>query len=288
MKAISLSIKTIIPALIAGGIMLQGCGGSVESASKKDSAISFERLSIEKTYSLEGSATDFDVDSDLTVGCKASILLPSAFLGQDISSFRDSIISTALDTVVPGPAEAIERYFTDQCENMGYTPAPLHTSDATADSLAAATASLNDYDGFVGITGEIISMTSDYVSYGLTLSSYYPRAAHGMYATYYINYSAKAAKVVTLDELFTPDGLRALPAIIRSRANMMRGYIGATTIEGLPARNNFYINADGAIVFAYQPYEAASYAQGRINIPVEPYSVSEYLTPLGSKVLLPE
>ncbi len=140
----------------------------------------------------------------------------------------------------------------------------------------------------MGVKGDVAALTSEYISYGVTLSAYYPRAAHGMYTTQYVTYSATAGKVVTLDELFTQEGLAALPAILRNRANSMKGYIGETNVNELPSGNNFYLNANGEIVFVYQPYEVASYAQGRISIPVEPYSVNNYLSPLGAKVLLGE
>lgn len=288
MKAITLSIKTLIPALLVGGAMLQGCDGTPKSKAAKGTGICFESIDIEKAYSLENSASDFDNETDLSAGCKAELVLPTEYLGEDIKAFRDSIFRIAFDTITPDASTAIESYFLNKCEDMGYSPAALDVTKATADSLASSKASLNNYDGFVGVKGDVAALTSEYISYGVTLSAYYPRAAHGMYTTQYVTYSATAGKVVTLDELFTQEGLAALPAILRNRANSMKGYIGETNVNELPSGNNFYINTNGEIVFVYQPYEVASYAQGRISIPVEPYSVNNYLSPLGAKVLLGE
>ena len=43
----------------------------------------------------------------------------------------------------------------------------------------------------------------------------------------------------------------------------MEASIGSTDITEIPCGGNFYLTPDGEIVFSYQPYEVASYAQGR-------------------------
>ena len=163
---------------------------------------------------------------------------------------------------------------------------PLTIADA--DSLAEVTESLNNYDGSVEVRGNIASLCHDYVSYAILHSSYMPRAAHGMYGTEYLVFSIQADKILSISDLFTPEGLEALPQILRRKARSMAGYIGATDIQSLPAGGNFYINNPGNLIFSYQPYEIASYAQGQIDIEIEPYVVSDYLTALGKKILLNE
>ena len=59
----------------------------------------------------------------------------------------------------------------------------------------------------------------------------------------------------------------------------MADKIVTTTITDLPCDNNFYISSEGEIVFSYQPYEVASYAQGIIDIPFYPYELVSYMTP---------
>ena len=75
--------------------------------------------------------------------------------------------------------------------------------------------------------------------------------------------------------------LKDLPALIARRAIEQEATFGPTKISSLPANDNFYISADGEIVFAYQPYEIASYAQGFINVPFFPYELAEHMTPAG-------
>ena len=108
-----------------------------------------------------------------------------------------------------------------------------------------------------------------------------PRAAHGMSTRNYINYLISDNMIVALSDIFSDSGLKDLPALIARRAIEQEATFGPTEISSLPANDNFYISADGEIVFAYQPYEIASYAQGFINVPFFPYELAEHMTPAG-------
>lgn len=275
-----------ICALVAAGVA-QSCT-KAEAPEQRENDIVFDHFAIEQAYTLENSSTDYETDSDLTIGCRANIFVPVKFMGHDMTAFRDSVLKVAFDTIAADPAQAAETCFRRTGSEIGYQLKPIAIAEQEADSLANVIESLNNFDGFAEVQGRIAAMTPEYVSYALTSSSYYPRAAHGMYGTFYIVYSAKADKVVTLNDFFTAEGLEALPKILRKRAQSMRSYIGATNLTAIPGGGNYFINADGNLVFAYQPYEIASYAQGEINIDLEPYMVSDYLTPLGKQVLLNE
>jgi hypothetical protein len=61
----------------------------------------------------------------------------------------------------------------------------------------------------------------------------------------------------------------------------MSDIIGATSVSELPADGNFYISSEGEIVFSYQPYEIASFAQGTINIPFYAYELIDYMSAEG-------
>lgn len=91
----------------------------------------------------------------------------------------------------------------------------------------------------------------------------------------------------SLSAIFLPvKGLEKLPSLLRQTATSMRGSIGQTDLTALPADDNFCVNGDGEIVFVYQPYEIASYAQGIIRIPGGAYILSDYFTPYGNKLLM--
>lgn len=265
---------------IISACAIASCSNPVQKETEKDECdIRFDFYSANRAYTLENSITDYESDEDLTIGCKASLFVPVKYMGQDVKAFRDSVFKVAFDTIAPTAEEAAEIYFAETVAETGYEGMPM---EIPADSRSTS------YDGFVETSGSIAAMTPGYISYAVTQSVYYPRAAHGLYATRYIVYATAADQVVTLKDLFTPEGIEALPNIIQARAIALQGVIGQTDIRYLPADGNYYLSNGMGIVFAYQPYEVASYAQGAINVGIQPYDVSDYLTPLGKKLLLNE
>lgn len=287
MKQNSFILKIMAVAAIAAAVTSQSCTKQ-QTDEPRDNEVLFEHFNIEKAYSLENSSSDYDTDSDLTIGCRANLFIPVRFLGHDMTAFRDSVLRIAFDTVAEDPSVAAESSFRHTGSEIGYTLKPILVGEEKADSLANVIESLNNYDGFSEVKGYIAALTADFVSYAVTSSAYYPRAAHGMYGTLYIVYSTRAGKVVSLNDFFTADGIAALPKILRKKAQSMRSFIGATNLTALPGECNYYLNASGNLVFVYQPYEIASYAQGEISIEIEPYMVSDYLTSMGKQVLLNE
>lgn len=266
-----------LAAIALGGaslLCLEACTKPAESAAAPSADnLSFKRVNIGATYRLVGSAKDYDTSSDLSFDCKADVLMPTAIYGNDVSALQDSILKFAFDTVAPDHSAMIKDVFRHNVSTLGYAVADTTVADSS-------------YDGLYSVVGSVEAMTSKVLSYAVTASSYMPRAAHGMYTTFYINYDARAGKVFTVNDIFTPEGLEKLPEVLKSAANDMRGFIGQTEIDKIPHGGNFCITADGDIVFVYQPYEVASYAQGEIRIPIAPYVLSSYLTEYGTKLLM--
>lgn len=281
-------MKTTNASLLAIGILAAAAAGCTQ---KDDTTISFERLSVEQAYRLKDSAADYDVSSDLSFGCKADVLLPENIFGKSATTLRDSILTLAFGhdeedgtitiNLKDSPRDIAISSLREFEGQLGFA---LADTVIPADSLSSGFVSR--FDGFAQVDGYIQTLTPDILSYGVTSSCYMPRAAHGMYSIFYLNYYIDRDEIVTLDKLFTPEGLAELPAIIRRTAQVMQPMIGTTDVTALPSRNNFYISSDYQLVFCYQPYEVASYAQGEIRIPVEAYLVGQYLTPTGEQILL--
>lgn len=272
-------MKAIHKIIIIGGIVaapaLTSCDGAGQGTTG-DNVISFAELNASRAYILEGSAEDFMRDSDLVCYDSVSIMIPTAIKGLNISELQDSILSAAFDTISDDHTAAMNRYLDAQASNMGYTAKAI-----SRDSVAI---NLYDADGYTLITGEVVSMTGAMLTYSVTNSSYSPGAAHGMTHRLYLNFSLSDGKVIKLGDLFTAEGLKALPGVIQSQADKMTSTLGITSITELPAYDNFFITAAGDIVFAFQPYEVASYAQGEVKVPFYAYELAQYMTPYGLKI----
>ena len=265
---------------IAGAALaLSACNMSDKYAAD---SIAFNRVEMQKSYRLDNSAADYERPEDISYGCQASILMPTALYGKPVEVLQDSILMTAFGTTGPDHARVIADAMLREVKELQY-----EVSDTVMpDSIVAEQPFLSRYDGFSSVEGDVETLTPRILSYAVTSSQYLPSAAHGMYGTRYINYDLEEGVIVTLKDLFTTEGLAELPQIIRSTAQQMKEVIGPTEIESVPADDNFYLTAGGEIVFAYQPYEVASYAQGEVQIPIPAYLLSQSLTPTGLRILL--
>ena len=276
MKPSYIVILAALAALVAG--LFSSCS---DKTNKHD--ISFERIAVEKSYRFAGSADECGTRYDLSYGCQVDILMPSDLYGTDCHALQDTIMQRAFGFFGGNRMSAINDALRNIASEVGYMAVDTVMPDSV---VAASPQFLSRYDGYTCIQGEIETLTSRLMSYAITNSTYYPGAAHGMYGTLYINYDMEQGRIVRLSDIFTAEGMSILPDVISKKAAQMVAVIGDTDIDSLPADNNFYLTASGDIVFAYQPYEVASYAQGEIQIPIAAYTMAEYLTEEGTAMLL--
>lgn len=259
-----------------GGIVASGlvsCTDRCATEGQSESDLAFTTFQRSATYSLVGSAADFLSDKDVQFYDSVSIVMPTRIASADISALCDSICAYAFDakagTPVMGAAAAWMR---TRPSEGGYKAVPATAEDATT-------------LGEASVNGYVHTLTPSLLVYCVRSESLEPGAAHGMNCTRYINfgYSSESSLqgIITLNDLFSANGLKEMPRLIGDRASELFSAIGPTDVEGLPENGNFYINSLGEIVFSYQPYEIASYAQGNIEIAFEPYELVDLLSPKG-------
>jgi hypothetical protein len=254
--------------LLAGVAILTGCGSNNnESEEEIDDTIAFESISKSASFILVNSAEDFDRPSDIVFADSVSLVMPKSLCGQDITALRDSIMACAFDTIGEDIHAVSDAFLNNCAAGFGYETKPSNLS-----------ISATLHEGFSIVSGNIVALTPDILTYRISRSTYLPGTAHGMTDNQYISYIIPKAKILTITDLFTPEGIEALPKVIQQQADELSSAIGPTEIESLPAGNNFYISNDGQIIFAYQPYEVASYAQGEIQVPFYPYELVQYMT----------
>lgn len=116
--------------------------------------------------------------------------------------------------------------------------------------------------------------TDSLLTYAIYRSSYLG-GAHGMYTTEYHTYSLTTGRELTAADLFGPQRMEPLAALIR--AKLYERY-RATDDDGLAAAGFFpeYISATdnfrfapGQVVFCYNPYEIGCYALGNIEVAID-------------------
>ena len=267
-------LRKTLPAIAAAAIALSfsacsGSGDSTSDSTPRNNKIAFETIKGNALYRLDNTAQIYKTDTDIAYQDSASLLMPTEIYGLNIDALKDSIIKVAFDTVTTDVEGAMDAYFKNVVAELGY-------QYSAGDSIARS-----DWDGMTIVTGDMFNMTTRLLTYRVSNYSYSPGAAHGITITNYITYDLERGRIMGLNDIFTPEGLAKLPALIRARATELAPAIGPTNIEAIPSQGNFYITLDESIVFVYQPYEVASYAQGAIAVPFYPYQLSELMTPEG-------
>lgn len=246
------------------------------SDSSKDATLSFDSYTGSQTSRLEGSAKDFMQDTDVVYFDSVSLVLPITLNDCDVAVLRDTITSYALNVKGKPIRAAIDEFLSATSDAQGYKAVPLSAAQSKGSDLA---------QGFDIVSGFVVNLTPEILVYCVRNEGYQAGAAHGLTTRRYINYLIKdKGQVITLNTLFTKDGMRALPERIADQAEAMSDVIGATSVSALPADGNFYISSEGEIVFSYQPYEIASYAQGTVDIAFYPYELVDFMTPAAIKL----
>ena len=123
-------------------------------------------------------------------------------------------------------------------------------------------------------TVELKNINARFATFHILYNDYYAGAAHGLFANDYLTYDMLLNKVVTLDQVV--NDMNALRPIILDAITEQLGYTSENLFlpeDGLPpAPSSFYFE-DGALHAVYQPYEIASFAQGSIDVTINPYMV---------------
>lgn len=264
MKKIS-SVSILALGLAGLTLSFGACSGS---GSSDRNPVEFTSIQTAKTYRLVGSDSVYQRGADLVFYDSVAMLMPSVIHKHDIKPLQDAILKIAFDSISTDYKELMTAYFEESLKQTGFN----------AEQVENDTIVFNTADGYNLITGNVVNLSADLLVYCISDNIYIPGAAHGMSTRNYINYNITEGKLITLSDLFTPAGLKTLPSVIARQAAELSAVFGPTDITALPSEDNFYISAQGDIVFVYQPFEVASYAQGFINVPFYPYELVDYMT----------
>lgn len=238
---------------------------------RQTESLRFGAIRFQKSNELKGSAGDYFRDTDITYTDSISLIMPEDLPGQNLSALRDSIIRMAFDTTGTDIDKIISGFISKDAGQFSY---PIHE---------VAPVDISQADGFAYVSGSVVNYNPALLVYEVAISSYNPGAAHGITTRNYLNYDLDSGRILDGKFMFDPAKRSDLIAIIARRAEEMTDVLGPTQIDDLPENNNFYINPEGEIVFVYQPYEVASYAQGLISISFYPAELSECLTAAAMK-----
>lgn len=117
---------------------------------------------------------------------------------------------------------------------------------------------------------ETFALMNDDKIYVYGVNNYvYMGGAHGLMTSSFYNYDLTTGNVINQDDLFTQEGLKGLPLLMKNNIISSSEQINSIDelgeyywVDDIAPNNNFYINTDG-ITFVFNPYEIAPYVVGR-------------------------
>jgi len=167
----------------------------------------------------------------------------------------------------PQPVAALyqqqrDAFFKDYREEAADLPAPADTAD-TGSYRASLNYESQSASYVLFRQGDLLSLA--YFTYD------YTGGAHGNYGTTSASYDLRTGRRLRYEDIFQPAAAAQLPALL---AVAVRPLVGLGPGEALdktlfvkkmPVTHNVYLTT-GGVVFTYQPYEIASYAQGEVRV----------------------
>ncbi len=114
----------------------------------------------------------------------------------------------------------------------------------------------------------------------------YSGGAHGLGASQYKVLDLAKIQVIRQDDIFTQEGIRALPKLLEKHFRRTWKVKPGTKLEDagllvdkIEAETYNFFLTDRAVIFSFVPYEIAAYAYGEVEIPVPFSDLRPYLRP---------
>lgn len=258
MKIKSLSILGASLLLLAAG----GCGSDKSKQDEQSKTLEFESYAFTKiAEQIGGEKLDLPA-SDLCLVTGQGVL-PVKIGDTDITSLRDSLMKMAQ---VEFPSSGVAMPVVDK--NWRITDKP--------DTIEAC----NEQYNFLSI-----ALQTPYIIVWQSYMGGYPcGAAHGSYATLYVNYSLRINKILTLGDIFTAGYEPKLTQLLRDKLQNNEAVMADPEEINIPSQ--WCVTPTG-IRFIYGVYEIGPYAAGEIEVDFAVYELDGLLTPEGAKLISP-
>lgn len=265
--------------LLVGGVFAAGCSG--RGCEDARAGVEITQFPISEVIMTAERSYRVVLENDTAyLDQYVSLLWPKALGDANMHVLQDSLLRYCFgDTVSRTPEKAIERFVTDT-EILGYADG----GDCTVtpiDSLPVGIRDLGCY--FNNVMASVADLNEEMVTYKVS-TSVYAGGAHPMSGVIPFTYDFEGGRVLTLDDILTPEGREGImPVIVRALARQCD-----VPVEGL-RRAGFFVSqlaypgdpyiCNNILYFHYNPYEIAPYSSGMIDVAVYPYEIEQYLRP---------
>lgn len=203
------------------------------------------------------------------------LLVPGSETTKDLAAFYER---TMLKELGDDSAKAsnIPQHIKTQIENYGNWYRE-QLADVPDSSLGEA---WNNY--YTGLEMQVVNNDNGWLVVEFNVSDY-TGGAHGMYGVSYANIDMQGKKLWKLEDVLAVDSAR-LQSVLETEGRKYFGIPAGAELsdhiltDRIMPNGNFYITATG-IIFTYNPYEIASFADGIISLFIPYASVKDLLKP---------
>lgn len=269
------------------GAVATGCGGSDNK--KSDGDVEITQFAVNQVIMTADRNYRAVLDGDTVyLDQYVSLMWPKALGNTDIKVLNDSLMRYCFgDTSYTGPEEAIRHFVTDTSVLTGDGEGESVYKDIVpVDSLPSGIAGIGCY--FNNVMATVMEMNEEMVTYQVTSSSYLG-GAHPLTSICPFTYDFETEQVITLDNMFTPEGRDSImPIIVNALARQLDVPVSGLDRAGIfssqltyPGQPYIYNNL---LYFHYNPYDIAPYSSGMIDVAVYPYEVEGLLKPEVGKL----
>lgn len=242
---------------------------AIGSASIRSTEIGTSLKTSEKAYGFVEEKDSFYLTKSV------SVEWPVKVGAANLTPLQDSILAIAFEkpaaTVID---EAITSYL-DDYSTVAESATPLDPAKVPLSTRA--------YTSNVSV--KTLETTPLYLSTQIASSSYLG-GAHPNTVIRPLTIALDSAKVITVDNLFKPSALEHVKALVKeSLGRQLNVSADNLTAAGLfsndiPLSQSVYI-INSTIVFHYGQYEIGPYSMGMFDVDIYPFTVRDWLTPLG-------
>ena len=269
------------------GAMATGCGGSDKK--KSDGGVEITEFAVDEVIMTADRNYRAQLMGDTVyLDQYVSLLWPKAFGDAELGVLRDSLLSYCFgDTTCSGPDEAIRKFVSDVSVLAGDDgEESVYKNIEPVDSLPADISGLGCY--FNNVMATVTELNEEMVTYQITSSSYLG-GAHPITTIRPFTYDFETGRVLTLDNMFTPEGRDSImPVIVSALARQLDVPVSGLDRAGIFTSQLTYPGqpyiSNNVLYFHYNPYDIAPYAAGMIDVAVYPYEVERFLAPGVAKL----
>lgn len=275
--------KLLLYSIFSLGLLTAGCTANNSGDTSAGDISNFEVRqtvkSIERNYLCEGEDAVFADSLKIYSGVKIVVEWPEKLGNANIKVLQDSLLSSIFDTPEPTIDKSMIKSAETPEGSEYFTVKPI-------DTIPTELCMIYSRDVLVST----VAFNSNFISYQITTYSY-TGGAHGMTEAHYVNYDLNTATVISLQNAFLPNTESYVLQAIKD--NLMTQY-DVTSMEGLQQRGfftdqifltpNFYLEGS-EMVFHYNPYDIAPYAEGSVEVRVPYYQIKDCLAPMVKSIL---